>query len=330
MIQFIFGLTVLAEDIPFEPSIKIPSLDVGGDSVGPPAPITITGDFSALTKYISGIYRFGMAITGILAVIVLALGGITWLTSGGNANSIAKAKQYIWGSITGLVLALLSYTLLNMVNPDIVALKRPPSITQLSAIATEGCLWKQTECDLRFQKEQTKTECGAKPLKNNEPDGSYTHCCCNAKFKDPEFVEASTKCKKLGDKAFISISMGVGETKNDVELKKSCQDACSDKKGIMNYEKVSEGKMEYACCVCNADVSELSGTVPCRKGMNDCDALINKDKIQYTCWLESSDGKNGTCKPCVKKGGFCSGAYKANYECCSGECDANWGDDACE
>jgi hypothetical protein len=175
MVQFVFGLTVLAAEdtIPFRASIWVPA----GDGSNPVESVEIRGDFSALTEYISRIYRFGMAITGILAVIVLALGGITWLTSGGNANSIAKAKQYIWGSITGLVLALLSYTILNMVNPDIVALKRPPAITQLSS-TTKGCGWQKTACDPRFQVSTQRDICGNKPLLNNKPDGSYIHCCC--------------------------------------------------------------------------------------------------------------------------------------------------------
>ena len=339
MIQFVFGFQVLAEDLQFTPSVSIPGLveAVGGDGVGPASPVkTIDGSFASLKGYISGIYRFGMAITGILAVIVLALGGITWLTSGGNANSIAKAKQYIWGSITGLVLALLSYTILNMVNPDIVKLTTTEKITQLSAIATEGCLWMQTECDLRFQKEQTKTECGAKPLLNNKPDGSYIHCCCGSATKDPIFVKGSAKCvEALGDKAFISSFMPVGMESNDSILESDCQDECADRGNIMNYRKISEKSSELGCCVCNFDVSEVSGTVTCATDGN-CEYL-NGGGIDYTCWPDKKGYSGGTCKPCKKSGTNCGGWFSYDYECCpvskgkSGDCILKMGgSDVCK
>lgn len=150
--------------------VEIPGLD----------PITsVGGDFVALKTYISAIYRVGMGITGILAVVVLALGGITWLTSGGNANQITKAKQYIWGSMTGLILALLSYTLLYTVNPDIVALKTGGSVTALKGAAIEGCSWSMTKCDISYQVESPENYCGEKPPQiGGESDLDYKYCCC--------------------------------------------------------------------------------------------------------------------------------------------------------
>ncbi len=74
---------------------------------------------------IQTLYQYGIAITGILAVIMIIIAGLTWTTSGGNPERITSAKKRIAGAITGLTLAVLSYTLLNTLNPALVNLRLP-------------------------------------------------------------------------------------------------------------------------------------------------------------------------------------------------------------
>lgn len=80
-------------------------------------------------EYIKGIYNYAIGIVGILAVLALSIGGVVWLTSGGNTNTITKAKTWITGGITGLILTLASFTLLKIVNPELTSFK--PLKTQL-------------------------------------------------------------------------------------------------------------------------------------------------------------------------------------------------------
>jgi hypothetical protein len=265
--QLVLGVEVLAADsLPLEPSVRIPEVAYDGDDGGSNSSgiITIKGDFSALKNYISKMYKFGMAITGILGVIVLALGGITWLTSGGNANSIAKAKQYIWGSITGLVLALLSYTILNMVNPDIVNLVTTEKITILNSVE-KGCGWQKTECNDDFQVKRSKSEeadsCGTKPLKNNKPDSDYKHCCCNKETADPKVLALQGCAEKLNDKEAITLtgSSTVGGNAMTPEYEKSiCEDHCENQGGAKNWGSVNVVAFGtnnvYGCCVCKQPV----------------------------------------------------------------------------
>lgn len=73
--------------------------------------------------YIKAIYNYFLYIGGIVAVIALMIGGVIWLVSAGNASRISEAKSWISGSIIGIVILLLSYTLLYQINPELTRLR---------------------------------------------------------------------------------------------------------------------------------------------------------------------------------------------------------------
>jgi len=67
-------------------------------------------------------------------------GGVIWLTSGGSTERISQAKQYISGAISGMVLLLASYLILNTVSPDLVALQFPAILeVQKKEVLTTCC-----------------------------------------------------------------------------------------------------------------------------------------------------------------------------------------------
>ena len=74
-------------------------------------------------QYIVGVYKYAMGIVGIVATVVMMYGGFMWIMAAGNASRISEAKTWIGGAMTGLVLALGSYTLLYVINPDLVSFK---------------------------------------------------------------------------------------------------------------------------------------------------------------------------------------------------------------
>lgn len=75
-----------------------------------------------LAKYIQALYEYGIGIIGILAVITMMIGGIVWVTATGNAERVGEAKKWIGGSLMGVLIALTSYVVLNMVNPALTKL----------------------------------------------------------------------------------------------------------------------------------------------------------------------------------------------------------------
>lgn len=79
-----------------------------------------TGNIANLVR---AIYKYAIGIVGILAAVVLMVGGVLWIVAGGNATAIGEAKAWIGASLTGLIIALASYLILATVNPALVDLK---------------------------------------------------------------------------------------------------------------------------------------------------------------------------------------------------------------
>lgn len=132
-LAFSFSPIVQAADeeaMQFDPQVPIPVGGSGfdtGDNVDVGSYYTSsTGDryFKAdlLPKYINTFYKYFQGIVGILAVIILMIGGVVWLTSAGDSTRIGQAKKMIGGAITGIIILFSSWIILNTVNPDLVNL----------------------------------------------------------------------------------------------------------------------------------------------------------------------------------------------------------------
>jgi hypothetical protein len=73
-----------------------------------------------VAEYIEAIYNYAIAIAGIVAAAVLMYGGFSYIMAGGSADKISEAKSWIGASLSGLVLVMLSYTILNIVNSELI------------------------------------------------------------------------------------------------------------------------------------------------------------------------------------------------------------------
>lgn len=81
--------------------------------------------FLHLGDFIQYMYRYAIGVAAILAAIMMMVAGFQWVTSGGNAETITSAKHRISGAIIGLIIAYLSYAILNTLNPALVNLRLP-------------------------------------------------------------------------------------------------------------------------------------------------------------------------------------------------------------
>lgn len=76
-----------------------------------------------IALYIGAIYETAMVIGGILATVMIMIGGFIWLTSAGSTSRVSQGKEFIGGAFVGLALLLGSYVLLNTVSPSLVTLQ---------------------------------------------------------------------------------------------------------------------------------------------------------------------------------------------------------------
>jgi len=126
--------------------------------------------FDGIAQFIAFIYQYGIQIAGLLAIIMIIVAGVQWIISGGNTDSIAKAKKRIYGSIIGLILIATSYTILNVINPNLVNL-RPPNVWMINTIGIAPTLCSELEDGSRISKEPAH-ETG-KPLDEAQRDEKY-------------------------------------------------------------------------------------------------------------------------------------------------------------
>lgn len=92
-----------------------------------------------LGQYIAGLQNYAIGIVGVIAVIVLMIGGIIWLTAAGNNHQIEQAKKLIGGSIVGIVIVLSSYLILYIVNPRLTVFN-PLQIASVPRVDLEEIL----------------------------------------------------------------------------------------------------------------------------------------------------------------------------------------------
>ena len=87
-------------------------------------------------EYISLLFVFGLGLVGFLAVAAIVVGGIMYMT-GSTVGKVDRAKQIIWGAVSGLVLLLCSYLLLFTIDPTLVNLS-PFQLKPANIPASQG------------------------------------------------------------------------------------------------------------------------------------------------------------------------------------------------
>lgn len=80
------------------------------------------GSAPSLSTYLRAVFMTGIGLAGVLAVLMIVVGGIQYIGSGMSPSGKSDAKDRITNALIGLLLALLSWLILNTINPDLVRL----------------------------------------------------------------------------------------------------------------------------------------------------------------------------------------------------------------
>lgn len=69
---------------------------------------------------VARIIRVAMGLLGIIAVVIILIGGFTWMTAGGNDEKVGEAKKWIFSGIIGLAIILSAYAIATFVINQLV------------------------------------------------------------------------------------------------------------------------------------------------------------------------------------------------------------------
>ena len=106
-VAIVLGAAVLVSDTTFAVSIA----DGVNAARGEGQPAELFGADGVLTA-ITNVLLF---VAGALSVVMLIIGGLRYVVSGGNAGSVTAAKNTILYAIVGLVISFLAYAAINFV-----------------------------------------------------------------------------------------------------------------------------------------------------------------------------------------------------------------------
>lgn len=68
------------------------------------APVKLGFAVPNITEVLTFVLRFFFIIAGLIALLYLLLGAMAWITSGGNKESVEKAREKIQAALVGMIL----------------------------------------------------------------------------------------------------------------------------------------------------------------------------------------------------------------------------------
>jgi hypothetical protein len=270
---------------------------------GFPGGNSIQIDCLTLGDYLSYLYKFVIGLVGLLSVFMITLGGLMWIFAGGKSGKVKQAIGYIKGAVAGLLLAVFSYSLLYIVNPQLVEIKRiglPVVKKAMLAICptepeTDIYISKYNNADVKAN----MTACGFEFAKKEEPGGAtcWGMACPGANGKpDPNQictpykegkVEEAKNAGRLSEYGCVNLETlryrlvktcnDLTDTSNDPKAQNESQPAC-DQVNSANKDYV-EGQciwLDYS----NFNMSDKEGCTWCSKQFSDnIEALFQANLI---------------------------------------------------
>lgn len=92
------------------------------------APISqVQGDTTSLDTAVGNIVKNVILSLGIVAVVVVLVGGVMYMTSAGDAGKVKNAKNTILGGVIGMVICALSFAIVNFTITNIISGSSAPS-----------------------------------------------------------------------------------------------------------------------------------------------------------------------------------------------------------
>ena len=308
---------------------------VNNDCYAIPKPVTLGVSIGGLTQatisqYLGAAFNLGIGIAAILAIIFIMIGGFRYIAAAGGGE-VEQGKSMIKNAIIGLILALLSYTLLQTVNPAILSLslppikliKQPPSVATAdnadnsgcAANATTGTIPVGTGCDIHCQK-----GCVAGSRCTESADNIHGVCVSGAEGTACE-ISDSTPCS-TGLKC-CEVSTGGGYCRKDcskLPLGASCKsnDMCTSNLCAPSNsgDTVCTSGMNNSSCTADDHTQCYVGSY-CPTPYYNLSVGGEATKSYKVCRNIGSSGSQCCSSSECATGHFCSGAHPESGSLCS-------------
>lgn len=99
---------------------------------------TVSGE-GGFSRYVKTVFRIVVGMAGIITVVILIFAGIEYTVSGANEALRSSAKKRMEEALTGLILALAGYLILQTINPSLVDFElRIPRIDSNAYVPAEN------------------------------------------------------------------------------------------------------------------------------------------------------------------------------------------------
>lgn len=167
------------DEAAFTPEVPLPGVFEGKQD----------GDETLLAKYIRAVYIYFIWVVGVVAVVMVMYGGIRWVYAAGNPGQIKEARDIIDNAIVGIIIALSSVVLLNIINPKLTQLQLPG----LTQVKKETACLKKTFTDFNVCKGDDFVPCGQiKDKTGKDPDTgkSFSYSCYGTLCKPQNNVKS--------------------------------------------------------------------------------------------------------------------------------------------
>lgn len=84
-------------------------------------------------EYVVGFYKFAVAFVAIAALLMMTIGGFYYIASAGNQAQAGTAKTIVKDALLGLIVVLVTWLILNTINPKLLEIKSSMSELQQGA-----------------------------------------------------------------------------------------------------------------------------------------------------------------------------------------------------
>lgn len=247
--------------------------------------------FTDLGDYFKTVYNYSMVLVGIVAVVVIIISGVQWTVSAGSSEVINSAKKRITGALVGMVIAYLSFVILNTINPALTSLRLPQVyLLRPQILTSEFC------SDLQSTYKLAKGDGITNDTSDSEKKAAFT------KITDFSLVPSrNNSYLTCGDQFFIQGSGG-NTCKGDF-----CpnEQMCSD---VSLAATDSSGQKKYSCVGAKVTGKVYSKSVfPSSGGVANCametaayyaSSANNVDEGWATSWVQI-DMVNGLSAICA-------------------------------